>query len=658
MVMDVDRACKSLLRLSVRNNKLGLDASQTRNNRLCMEASQTKNDTKGDKLRHGYFDRRAAKFKEKQDIGLTWSKTDSKFRFDLVPHLQVLHAEYNPNLKLAEIVAGFTGPSINQQGNLSSSVSATTRLSHYKDNSPGKKMAGGAHDWHGRNKANADLFLDKCHCSSIETPAARTQSNKNKLVRSQSLKTGLERSGHEYSGLEKLLRASKMSSLRQLSIHVSCEEDLILSRLDAEAVGAKFGETGFSEGTNILTFFNEIEELKFFAWSKIPTSSGFIEIDQHHNVISRHFENRKETDNYANYSLLGYTFQLSTYFLNLKSLDLSGQGITKLAPRFAEFVPNLRVANFAFNKLGDEDLVTVFCKIPRLARLFLYGNKIENVESVIRFLQYLPAGRATSVPLPTFSAATPLRSDSGRAGAGRTEETGIETKALQILDLRNNPVTEGFYPDVIQVQRSQEELSHKERFQNGENGTSGTVSSEAYSSMVGNKRDGSKGDGRNKVILLCDVLQALQMPADSPKLGIKKGPGVVRKRKTSSNSSNWEECCENGRDDLSKGLTDGRKFRRKQLISVTKSLATIYQDALKKRGQEAWRATDIAYIEQQLVNELSKYETDQQWSNRVQDERIRYWAAVLISCPGLKWLDGHTLTEPVCKSIMRVWREM
>lgn len=90
-------------------------------------------------------------------------------------------------------------------------------------------------------------------------------------------------------------------------------------------------------------------------------------------------------------------------------------------------------------------------------------------------------------------------------------------------------------------------------------------------------------------------------------------------------------------------------------IEHVKSLSDVYQEALKTRGQQVWQAADSAYFEN-LIRDLDNEEAECDTGRT--DSRIEYWGAILVSCPGLKWLDGHVLTETVCKSVVRAWRQV
>lgn len=94
-------------------------------------------------------------------------------------------------------------------------------------------------------------------------------------------------------------------------------------------------------------------------------------------------------------------------FLNLQLLDLANCGLQSLPGDFGEMMPNLRVLNLNFNGLSDIDCLLY---IPRLKRLYLAGNRLEDIRIMIPTLTQFPW--------------------------------------LTEIDLRDNPVTQGFYAPV------------------------------------------------------------------------------------------------------------------------------------------------------------------------------------------------------------------
>lgn len=141
--MDSDKPCKSLLRLSIRNNRLGANnrvrnQNTSRHERhLRCGKGKNKAETGAGRIRKGKLNEKFREFSEGEDSLPAAESTryetsfDTKFRFDLVPNLQVLHAEFNPGLRLAEIVAGFTGSdrvSLLTSSQLESSASGSATL--------------------------------------------------------------------------------------------------------------------------------------------------------------------------------------------------------------------------------------------------------------------------------------------------------------------------------------------------------------------------------------------------------------------------------------------------------------------------------------------------------------------------------------------------
>lgn len=102
-------------------------------------------------------------------------------------------------------------------------------------------------------------------------------------------------------------------------------------------------------------------------------------------------------------------------FLNLQLLDLANCGLQRLPDNLGQLMPNLRVANLSFNGLSD---VSGLTSIPRLKRLLLAGNRLSNIKSLLGILGQFPW--------------------------------------LTEVDLRDNSVTQGFYPPIRVVLRDGE----------------------------------------------------------------------------------------------------------------------------------------------------------------------------------------------------------
>lgn len=103
-------------------------------------------------------------------------------------------------------------------------------------------------------------------------------------------------------------------------------------------------------------------------------------------------------------------------FLNLQLLDLANCGLQRLPDNLGQLMPNLRVANLSFNGLSD---VSGLISIPRLKRLLLAGNRLSNIKALLGALSQFPW--------------------------------------LTEVDLRDNSVTQGFYPPIRVVVREGEE---------------------------------------------------------------------------------------------------------------------------------------------------------------------------------------------------------
>ena len=99
------------------------------------------------------------------------------------------------------------------------------------------------------------------------------------------------------------------------------------------------------------------------------------------------------------------TFNTRSNFLNLKILELASSGLHSLPPDFGQKCPNIRTLNLNFNALRD---LRPLHEIHRLERLYLAGNRISKL-------------RQTTAALETLG------------------------RSLKEMDLRDNPLTVGFY---------------------------------------------------------------------------------------------------------------------------------------------------------------------------------------------------------------------
>lgn len=108
------------------------------------------------------------------------------------------------------------------------------------------------------------------------------------------------------------------------------------------------------------------------------------------------------------------SFPIHEPFLNLRKLDLAGLGLEGLPREFGHYAINLRELNLAFNKISD---LTPLQAIPKLGHVFLYKNKVESIKTCLDFVSH-------------------------------------GSRDLELLDLRDNPLTDGFYPDINSTLRN------------------------------------------------------------------------------------------------------------------------------------------------------------------------------------------------------------
>ena len=103
-------------------------------------------------------------------------------------------------------------------------------------------------------------------------------------------------------------------------------------------------------------------------------------------------------------------FEPTRDFLNLQLLELANCGLQWLPEGLGEMMPNLRSLNVNFNALTE---LAPFRGIPRLKKLMAAGNRLDDLEGVLEVLPEYPH--------------------------------------LSRVDLRDNPITLGFYPPPLRV---------------------------------------------------------------------------------------------------------------------------------------------------------------------------------------------------------------
>ncbi|KAK4544425.1 hypothetical protein LTR36_004316 [Oleoguttula mirabilis] len=107
------------------------------------------------------------------------------------------------------------------------------------------------------------------------------------------------------------------------------------------------------------------------------------------------------------------SLQLSHSFLNLQQLELASVGVQELPPDFGLRMPNLRTLNLNFNSLRD---IRPLLNIQMLEHLSICGNRLDRLRKSVATLAKLAS--------------------------------------LRSLDLRDNPVTQGFYHPALAATQS------------------------------------------------------------------------------------------------------------------------------------------------------------------------------------------------------------
>ena len=114
-----------------------------------------------------------------------------------------------------------------------------------------------------------------------------------------------------------------------------------------------------------------------------------------------------------------HVFMPRVHFLNVQYLELANCGLERLPPNFGEIASNTRVLNLNFNALRD---IRPLLGIVRLKKLYLVGNRLSRL-------------RRTSDVLAQFS-------------------------TLSTVDLRSNPLTQGFYSPMRETYSVQREVEN------------------------------------------------------------------------------------------------------------------------------------------------------------------------------------------------------
>ena len=133
-----------------------------------------------------------------------------------------------------------------------------------------------------------------------------------------------------------------------------------------------------------------------------------------HSLLAEAFEVRKL---FLSGNFLG-TFEPPIDFLNLQYLELANCGLESLPVEFGQIFPNIRVLNLNFNALKD---VRPLLGITRLKKLYLAGNRLLRLRTITNVLAQFPT--------------------------------------LTQVDIRSNPLTQGFYPPVIETRLVPHETS-------------------------------------------------------------------------------------------------------------------------------------------------------------------------------------------------------
>ena len=198
-----------------------------------------------------------------------------------------------------------------------------------------------------------------------------------------------------YNDLETLniCRSDPLSSLDTLNISNNC-----LSFLEVAAMPKLKTINIDKNSVGQIRNLNSLKQLETLSWreQRLDPASSLPEIQYNdcYEVRNLYLSGNPLSD-----------FAPSTPFLNLHHLELASTGLPNLPPDFGLQCPNVRILNANYNAIHD---LRPLLGIVKLKKLFLAGNRVSRL-------------RRTSAVL-------------NRIGKGLLE-----------VDLRNNPLTVGFY---------------------------------------------------------------------------------------------------------------------------------------------------------------------------------------------------------------------
>ncbi|KAK0388187.1 hypothetical protein NLU13_4432 [Sarocladium strictum] len=212
----------------------------------------------------------------------------------------------------------------------------------------------------------------------------------------------------ERNELRSLAPKRAVKSLRLLDVSDNC-----LSKLDVSAFP---GLHTLHADRNCITRVSGFHRCKRLDSLSLREQQGEEPLDM--SFLSSAYEVRKL---FLSGNSMG-SFEPLVDFLNLQLLDLANCGLRELPRMMGQLMPNLRTLNINFNAISD---LSPLLFVPRVKKLLAAGNRLADSTSVTELLTEFPH--------------------------------------LTQLDLRDNPVTQGFYAPV-QVLVTTDNKSHVDPF--------------------------------------------------------------------------------------------------------------------------------------------------------------------------------------------------
>lgn len=377
-------------------------------------------------------------------------------RFDLIPKVGVVHLDGNPNAKLGKIVSGYEYCNTKQGvATLPEEYLARERKSNLKTLTIEMNSLEGF--YYPKDSNNNDDFDEESdgardsyllNFEELQQVSILPQAKEEGVINNQ-----LHRKKQRQRKQQQQQQVSGMSGHPQQMYPSGpssrYSSNYTNSTTTASGVNNNHNKprTLSTSSTYEPTSSEESKNTRLYLWNSVtyPTKNnnnnslssssassptrGYRSDDHHHHYHSNH----------NHLPLVNVLSKPPLMFYSLKSFTCVGQNLSYLSYYgFIKLCPNIRVLNLSFNKLDDTQIIKL-SQFRNLERLFLYGNKVSDLSSVAQFLQ-------------GFKQTNDGLSDEEEEDYQKSIIKHPRNK-LEILDLRNNPITEKYYANLVEVVR-------------------------------------------------------------------------------------------------------------------------------------------------------------------------------------------------------------